>query len=270
MLCRMSRFRRRIASTGGPTPTRQRYAGGCNSTKKRRRPSAGWAIRSSRPLYRRAAILGLTGDLAGERAVYHRLVEWAGDEHTMWRGMALHVIAKLQYLEGDTEAGVASAKEAARLLVDGGDLDFAAEAEYILAGFYAAEERFELAAEALERVDDYHRQIGRPRSLKSCRSSPPRSPPVWATGDCSSPRLGAPLTKCPSSGIARDFFLRGELGHPSRSPGAPDAASCSLPGGSRSRRRPPSECSVPQGWQQGSRGCPRSTRRLACRRGCAE
>ena len=85
-------------------------------------------------LYRRAAILGLTGDLAGQRAVYHRLVEWAGDEHTMWRGMALHVIAKLQYLEGDTEAGVASAKEAARSLVDGGDLDFAAEAEYILAG----------------------------------------------------------------------------------------------------------------------------------------
>ena len=52
--------------------------------------------------------------------------------------------------------------------------------------------------------------------LKSCRSSPPRSPPVWATGySCSGRRGGVALDEVPQSGIARDFFLRGELGHPS-------------------------------------------------------
>lgn len=113
-------------------------------------------------LYNRAIILTHAGNLDGERECLERLLAWAGEERPMWRGMALHALAKRQHLDGQAERGIASAREAARLLIEGGDLDFAAEAEYMLAGIYAAEEQFEEAAEALGRARDYHGQIGLP------------------------------------------------------------------------------------------------------------
>lgn len=168
-------------------------------------------------LYNRALVRRLAGDLDGERDDLERLLEWAGEERPMWRGMALHVLGKLQHLDGDPESGITSATEAARLLVDGGDLDFAAEAEYMLAGIYAAEERFDLAAEALERVNDYHRQIGLPPALVEDPDIVAEVAAGLGEWDVFLKAARAAFDGVPpdEDAPARDHFLRGEPGNTS-------------------------------------------------------
>jgi hypothetical protein len=168
-------------------------------------------------LYNRAISSTLAGDPDGERECLERLLAWAADERPVWRGMALHLLAKRQHLEGQAELGIASAQEAARLLIDGGDLDFAAEAEYMLAGILEDEERFEEAAEALSRVNDYHRQIGLPPPIEE----DPDAVAVVAAGLGHWDEFLTAATKflqrilSTQDATRRDYLLRGEPGNTS-------------------------------------------------------
>ena len=103
-------------------------------------------------LYSRAVFREDIGDVDGAISDLRRLLAWAADHQPLWTGMALHLLGKHQALAGDHAAGVASAAEAARLLVDGGDLDFAAEAEMMIAGIECEREHFDDAQASIERL----------------------------------------------------------------------------------------------------------------------
>lgn len=169
-------------------------------------------------LYNRALNLSLLGDLDGEREALNRLIEWAGDSRPMWRGMALHVIAKRQHLEGDPASAVESAREAARLLVDGGDLDFGSEAEYKLAHIYADQAQYAQAVDALERANEYHSQIGLPPAIEEEPDIVARVAAGLGNWDEFLVAARCFLNEVPpvDEATARSRYLRGEPGETSR------------------------------------------------------
>ncbi len=169
-------------------------------------------------LYNRALILELEGDLDESRRHLDRLVEWAGTDRPVWRGLGLHVIAKRQVLDGDLGGGLASATEAARLLVDADDLDFAAEAEFMISHISAEAERFDAAQESIERIDTYHRQVG----LDPVAIDEPDLDAEVAAGLGDWSRFINSATRFiheipgPEEPDARAYFLEGEPGNISR------------------------------------------------------
>jgi hypothetical protein len=168
--------------------------------------------------YSRAVTLELAGDVQGARDVLDRLCVWAGHDRPVLRGLALHMIAKRQLLDGDGEAGLSSAAEAAALLVEAGDLDFAAEAEYMLAHGNAELERFSAAQESIERIDEYHRQVGLPPAAEEDPDLDAEVAAGLGHWDRFLVAASAFVDSIPPTDEldARAFFLEGEPGNTSR------------------------------------------------------
>jgi hypothetical protein len=90
------------------------------------------------------------------------MVDFAGDTRPLVRGHALEMLADRHLRRGELEVGLDMCRESARLLVDGGDLDFAAEAERRRANAHTLLEQYDEAGEALRRHDEYRALIGLP------------------------------------------------------------------------------------------------------------
>lgn len=114
--------------------------------------------------YRNGAILlDLLGRLDEAEDMLHRMLDFADETRPVVRGLALEMLATYSLLlRGDHAAALAACREAARLLVDGGDLDLAAEAESRRAWTHAQAGEYDQAEDALHRSDEYHALIGLP------------------------------------------------------------------------------------------------------------
>jgi predicted ATPase/DNA-binding SARP family transcriptional activator len=113
-------------------------------------------------LFNRALMLESLGRYVEEREHIDLLLAWAGDSRPLWRAMALLAVTKRQTLDGEHDAAMETAREASRLFVDEGNLDFASQAEAWVALAHIHKERYELAHEAIQRVDDYRAHVGLP------------------------------------------------------------------------------------------------------------
>ncbi len=122
----------------------------------------GWP--AERYLYTRAVLLEDLGRIDEADAALRQVLLWAGESRPLERGMALHALARSRTLQGSFDEAIAMATEAARLLVDGGDLNFAAEAQYKRAHALYLSDRSDEAMRALAIVDEYHKLIGLPPS----------------------------------------------------------------------------------------------------------
>ena len=115
------------------------------------------------PRYRNGALfLDELGRRDEAEAMLHAMVDFAGETRPVVRGRALEYLATFESLRGALPAAAAACREAARLLIDGGDLDIAAEAELRRAWTQCHLDRYHDAEEAVQRSDEYHALIGLP------------------------------------------------------------------------------------------------------------
>lgn len=120
------------------------------------------------PQYRAGAVLlDLLGRLTEAEHLLHGMLDFADESHPVVRGLALEMLADYSLLlRGDHAAALAACQEAARLLIDGGDLDYAAEAELRRAWTHTLADEYEQAEEAVRRCDEYHALIGLPPAVE--------------------------------------------------------------------------------------------------------
>jgi tetratricopeptide (TPR) repeat protein len=116
------------------------------------------------PQYRNGAILlDLLGRFDEAEDMLHRMLDFADESRPVVRGLALEMLSDYSLLlRGDHTAASAACQEAARLLIDGGDLDYAAEAELRQAWTHTLADEYDQAEEAMRRSDEYHSLIGLP------------------------------------------------------------------------------------------------------------
>ncbi len=103
-----------------------------------------------------------SGQEAACRATVAKWAAWADESKPIDRGQALLLRAILARVDGELEPALDYARESARMLVDAGDFDQAAEAEYERARLLVLLDRSEQAADAIARVDELHDLIGLP------------------------------------------------------------------------------------------------------------
>jgi tetratricopeptide (TPR) repeat protein len=120
----------------------------------------GWP--SEPQLYNRAVLLQDLGRHDEAEAVLQELLTWADESRPLERGRALHALARVETARGSFDTAIDMATEAAQLLVDAGDVDFAAEAQYRKAHALLLSNRPEEAFRALDVIDQYHQLIGLP------------------------------------------------------------------------------------------------------------
>ena len=113
-------------------------------------------------LYNRALFLQDLGRHDEAKAALTELLVWADESRPLERGRALHALARIETFRGAFGAAIDMATEAARLLVDANDLNFAAEAQYHRAAALYLSNRPQDALVSLDMVDQYHRLIGLP------------------------------------------------------------------------------------------------------------
>ncbi len=115
------------------------------------------------PQYRNGVILLNTlGRRDEAEELLRSMIEFADENRPAERGSALEVLADFQLFRGEHTAAVTTCREAARLLIEGGDLDIAAEAETRRAWAHCLLGEYERAEEAVRRSDEYHALIGLP------------------------------------------------------------------------------------------------------------
>ena len=116
------------------------------------------------PQYRNGAILlDLLGQFDDAQDMLDRMLDFADESRPVVRGLALEMLSDYSLLlRGDHRAALAACQEAARLLIDSGDLDYAAEAQARQAWTHTLADEYDQAEEALRRHDEYHALIGLP------------------------------------------------------------------------------------------------------------
>lgn len=120
----------------------------------------GWP--SEPQLYSRAVLLEDLGQHEEADVALRELLTWADESRPLERGRALHALARVETARGSFDTAIDMATEAAQLLVDAGDVDFAAEAQYRKAHALLLSNRPEEALRALDVIDQYHKLIGLP------------------------------------------------------------------------------------------------------------
>jgi predicted ATPase len=119
---------------------------------------------AAEPQYRNGAVLlDLLGQFDDAEDLLHRMLDFADDSRPVVRGLALEMLSDYSLLlRSDHQAALAACQEAARLLIDGGDLDYAAEAQMRQAWTHTLADQYDQAEEALRHHDEYHALIGLP------------------------------------------------------------------------------------------------------------
>ena len=120
----------------------------------------GWP--SEPQFYNRAVLLQDLGRYDEAEAVLRDLLLWADESRPLERGRTLHALARLETTRGSFDTAIDMATEAAQLLVDAGDLDFAAEAQYGRAHALHLLNRPDEALRALDVINQLHELIGLP------------------------------------------------------------------------------------------------------------
>ena len=122
--------------------------------------SLGWP--SEPQLYIRAVLLQDLGRHDEAEAVLQEVLVWADESRPLERGRALHALARVETARGSFDTAIHMATEAAQLLVDAGDVNFAAEAQYRKAHALLLSNRPKEALRALDVIDQYHKLVGLP------------------------------------------------------------------------------------------------------------
>lgn len=165
-------------------------------------------------LHGRAISLEAMGRLDEAEACLSELAAWATNSRPGERGVALEARAAFVAARGDHRGALADCDEASRLLLRGGDLDFAGSVEATRAWAHADMGDFVSGAAALARADDFRRITG----LAPVSTERPELDAVIAagSGDWSGFTVAARryVAGAPdrSNTEQRAFFLAGERG----------------------------------------------------------